>query len=145
VRKRRHRQVRWLHTRISEDLEDVLKREARRRRLPVSLFVRNVLESSLDFVDDILENSMAVARRSHDLARSVSGRADGLTDVYGWQEIILNREAACARCKVGLPVGAPTHRGLREQVGPAVFLCSACVHRLRRMPTEATIEEEEST
>ena len=55
---------RWLHTRISETLEDALKREARRRRQPVSLLVRNVLEGALDLVEDIVETSLGAGPRS---------------------------------------------------------------------------------
>jgi hypothetical protein len=118
---------RWLHTRISEALEEALKREARRRRQPVSLLVRNVLEGTLDLVEDIVETSLggvggARARR----------RDDALDDVYGWQELILNRPATCARCATSLAGGAQAWRGLSERPGPPVFLCHACVGRLRR-------------
>ena len=40
--RRRHRHERWLHARIPEELEDALKREALRRRWPVSTLVRDV-------------------------------------------------------------------------------------------------------
>jgi hypothetical protein len=130
---RHHRQARWLHTRISEGLEGALKREARRRRLPVSLLVRNVLEGALDLVEDIVEGSLHVARRSQDLARAASRRRDGdhLDDVYGWQELILNRAAVCARCDSPLRAGETAHRGLRDRTGPPAFLCVACISRLR--------------
>jgi len=133
----RHRQARWLHTRISESLEDALKREARRRRLPVSLLVRNVLEGALDLVEDIVEGSLHVARRSEDLARNMSRRADdaGLGDVYGWQDLLLNRSVACARCETGLRAGDTAFRGLRDRTGPPVFECVACIGRLRRPGT----------
>ena len=139
----RHRQARWLHTRISETLEDALKREARRRRLPVSLLVRNVLEGALELVEDIVEGSLHVARRSEDLARTVGRRrtAAAVDDVYGWQELILNRAAACARCETALAPGATAYRGLRDRTGPPVFQCVACVGRLRR---RGTSEEETS-
>src|SRR5437870_5679671 len=124
---RRHRKERWLHTRISEPLEDALKQEARRRRLPVSLLVRHVLEGALDLVEDIVETSLHVGRRSRD------------GDIYGWQELILNRAADCARCGAALQAGDGAYRGLRDRTGPPVFLCTACVGRLRQ-PT-ATREE----
>jgi hypothetical protein len=131
-----HRQERWLHTRISEHLEEALKREARRKRLPVSLLVRNVLEGALDLVEDIVEDSLAVARRSRRLARNVGrarGPAAGLDDIYGWQELILNRAASCAGCRSALAAGAAAYRGLRDESdGPLVFLCNGCVGRLRR-------------
>jgi hypothetical protein len=134
-----HRQERWLHARISEHLEGALKREARRRRLPVSLLVRNVLEGALDLVEDIVETGLDVARRSQDLAHVASGRRPESTDdVYGWQALILNRAAACARCDATLDAGESAHRGLRDRVGPPVFLCDACV---RRLGQPATVNE----
>jgi len=135
VRHHRHRQERWLHTRISETLEDALKREARRRRLPVSLFVRHVLEGALDLVEDLVETSMRGARPA--------AARDALADVYGWQEIVLHRDAACVRCGSGLAAGARAHRGLRERPGPPVFLCAGCLARLRR-PAEPGDEKEAS-
>lgn len=133
---REHRQERWLHTRISEDLEDALKREARRRRSPVSLVVRNVLESALDMVEEIVEDSLHIARRSRRFARTVERAAGGgrasLDDIYGWQELILNRAAACAKCVTALAAGANAYRGLRDEPGPAVLLCTTCVRRLRQ-------------
>jgi len=132
----RHRQERWLHTRISETLEEALKREAGRRRLPVSLFVRNVLEGALDLVEDIVESGLGVARRAPTGRARAARRGGHLDDVYGWQELILNRGAACARCERRLAAGAVAHRGLREHAGPAVFLCGVCVDRLRRPPAE---------
>jgi hypothetical protein len=124
VRHHRHRQERWLHARISENLEGALKREARRRRLPVSLLVRNVLESTLELVEDIVESSLHGAQPR-------APRVDDLADVYGWQELILNRAASCARCDTTLPAGIGAHRGLRDREGPPAFLCAACVGRLR--------------
>jgi uncharacterized protein with von Willebrand factor type A (vWA) domain len=118
---------RWLHTRISEGLEDALKREAQRRRQPVSLFVRNVLEGALDLVEEIVETSIAASRGR----RRSNGRASDLDDVYGWQELVLNRGAACGRCEARLAAGAGAWRGLRERQAPPVFLCAPCVGRLR--------------
>jgi hypothetical protein len=129
----RHRQERWLHTRISEDLEEALKREARRRRTPVSLLVRNVLEGALDLVEDIVEDSLAVARRAR-------GEASSLDDVYGWQELILNRDAACARCGARLAAGTRAHRGLSDRPGRPAFLCQTCIGRLRE-PAAAKKED----
>jgi len=131
----RHHHKRWLHTRISEVLEGALKREAQRRRVPVSSFVRNVLEGALDLVEDIVETTTGVtgARHSH---------GDGVTDVFGWQELILNRPGTCARCAAAFGAGTKAFRGLRDQVGPPVFLCVACVRRLRQSSQPREREEE---
>jgi uncharacterized protein with von Willebrand factor type A (vWA) domain len=125
VHGRRHRQERWLHARISEDLEEALKREARRRRTPVSLLVRNVLEGALDLVEDLVGDGLEAARRA---------RRPATDDVYGWQEIVLNRPAACTACAAALAAGAAAHRGLRDAPGPPVFLCRRCLDRLRQQP-----------
>lgn len=139
----RHRQERWLHTRISEHLEDALKREARRRRLPVSWLVRNVLEGALDLVEDIVETGLDVARRSQNLAHVARGRRSAPPDeVYGWQALVLNRAATCARCEAALDAGHSAHRGLRDGSGPPVFLCDGCIDRLRQ---SATLNEEAPT
>jgi len=133
----RHRQERWLHARISADLEEALKREARRRRTPVSLLVRNVLEGALDLVEEIVEDGLEIADTSRRLAQRVSRAARGesedpLAEIYGWQEIVLNRAARCGRCDVDLPSGGSAHRGLSERPGRPAFLCSKCLRRLRR-------------
>jgi len=142
-----HRKERWLHARISEDLEAALKREAQRRRTPVSLLVRNVLESAFALVEDIVEDGLAIARRSREFADTIHGRTrdddtgpDGMHSVYGWQELILNRQAACLQCTAELAAGITAYRGLREQPSPPVFLCAACLRRLRST-THAKREE----
>jgi hypothetical protein len=130
---REQRHERWLHTRISEDLEDALKREARRRRSPVSLVVRTVLEGALDMVEDIVEDSLHIAQRSRRFARAVGRTAARRLDtIYGWQEMILNRVAECAQCAAALAIGTSAYRGLADEPGPPVFLCNNCVRRLRQ-------------
>ena len=131
---RRHRQERWLHARISEHLEDALKREAERRRLPVSLLVRNVLEGALELVENIVAAGSA--------AVTPADGAAALADVYGWQELILNRGATCARCATTLVTGALAFRGLRDGTGPPVFMCPTCVRRLGRSRAGGERQEE---
>src|SRR5262249_3931064 len=129
---------RWLHTRISEALENALKREAQRRRQPVSLLVRNVLEGALDLVEDIVETSLAASRVGR--RRRPNGRASNLDDVYGWTELVRTRGAGRVPCSVDLAAGDGAWRGLRERPAPPVFLCRACIGRLRR----STHNEEDS-
>jgi hypothetical protein len=130
---RRHRHERWLHARIPEELEDALKREALRRRWPVSTLVRDVLEGALDMVEHIVEDSVEIGRR----ARGASAREcaskprANLDGVYGWQELILNRGAECARCDTTLSVGDAAYRGLSDEPATPAFLCRACIRRLR--------------
>jgi hypothetical protein len=131
--RRRNRHERWLHARIPEELEDALKREALRRRWPVSTLVRDVLEGALDMVEHIVEDSVEIARRS----RGERGSPPPLRPrrtldaVYGWQELILNRDAECAHCEARLGVGDGAYRGLSDEPGPPAFLCRTCIRRLR--------------
>jgi hypothetical protein len=126
----RHRHERWLHARIPEGLEEALKAEARRRRWPVSTLVRDVLEGALDMVEHIVVDSAEIARRSRGEGAGRPPRTP-LDDVYGWQELILNRGAACARCRIALDSGDTAYRGLSDEPGPPIFLCRTCTGRLR--------------
>lgn len=126
----RHRHGRWLHARIPEALEEALKREALRRRWPVSTLVRDVLEGALDMVEHIVEDGVELARRSRGAGRRPA-RPRTLDAVYGWQELILNRGATCAQCAAALRSGDPAYRGLTDEPGPPVFLCGGCIRRLR--------------
>src|SRR6185436_15968538 len=112
-----HRHERWLHARIPEALEEALKREALRRRWPVSTLVRDVLEGALDMVEHIVEDSVEIARRSSGTGRKRRRPLDG---VYGWQELILNREAECARCEAELRSGDGAYRGLTDEPGAPI-------------------------
>lgn len=127
------RHGRWLHARISGDLEDAIKREARRRRLPVSMLVRDVLEGAFDLVEELVDEGLEVARRSQRLARRVAGQrsepADA--DIYGWQDLILNRGTVCGGCRAVLPAGVGAYRGLSERPGSPIFQCADCIGRLR--------------
>jgi hypothetical protein len=136
------RRERWLHARISEDLDEALRREARRRRSPVSLVVRHALETALDVVEELVEDGMEIARRSQRLGRG--GRARSLDEIYGWQEMILNRGAACVQCAAPLASGDAAYRGLRDRPGgTAVFLCRRCLDRLRHAGRRSTDRREE--
>ena len=138
--RRRHRHERWLHARIPEELEDALKREALRRRWPVSTLVRDVLEGALDMVEHIVEDSVEIARRSRGEAPARGKPSRVLDAVYGWQELILNRGAACASCESRLGTGETAFRGLSDEPGPPTFLCGTCIRRLRKpaQPKEQT-------
>ena len=129
--RRGHRHERWLHARIPEELEDALKREALRRRWPVSTLVRDVLEGALDMVEHIVEDSVEIARRSRGERTAPPRPQRTLDGIYGWQELILNRDAACAQCGARLATGDDAYRGLTDEPGPPAFLCRACIRRLR--------------
>jgi hypothetical protein len=103
------------------------------------LLVRHVLENALDLVEDIVTDSLQLAGAGRGVAKRPGQAPVELDDVYGWQELILNRPAACARCATGLTAGAAAYRGLSDRPAPLRFLCTACVQQLR--PTMEAKEE----
>jgi hypothetical protein len=121
-----------LHTRIPESLEDAIKVKAKRLRIPVSNLVRNVLEQTFQLVEDVVGDGLQIAdaaRRGAERVREVANRP--AADVYGWQELILNRDERCRDCGVELDRGDKAYRGMSDRADArATFLCPACVGRL---------------
>jgi hypothetical protein len=67
----KRRKDRLIQTRVPEDLESTLKREARRRRLTVSHLIRNILEDTFQLVDEVVANVDDLVTDSVELARRV--------------------------------------------------------------------------
>ncbi len=147
---RRPRKDRLIQTRVPEDLETTLKEEAERRRLTVSHLIRSVLEDTFQLVDDVVTDFDKVVTDSVDLARNVSRNARKLAatseslrpakpgwdrslgDIYGWNELVLQRAATCRRC------GSDIESGERGFVGESdkarrhrVWLCRGCIDQVR--------------
>jgi hypothetical protein len=126
-----------LHTRIPESLEDAIKTKARSLRIPVSNLVRNVLEQAFHIVEEVVDDGLEIAntaRRGAERVREAALRTRGRDgEIYGWQELILNRDERCRECGTELDRGTRACRGLSERPGaPAVFLCLLCVTKLGR-------------
>jgi hypothetical protein len=76
----KRRKDRLIQTRVPEDLESTLKREARRRRLTVSHLIRNILEDTFQLVDDVVANVDEIVTDSVELARRVGRDAKRVAD-----------------------------------------------------------------
>ncbi len=76
----KRRKDRLIQTRVPEDLESTLKREARRRRLTVSHLIRNILEDTFQLVDDVVANVDEIVTDSVELAKRVSRDAKRVAD-----------------------------------------------------------------
>ena len=123
---------RVLHTRIPESLEDAIKSKARRLRIPVSNLVRNVLEQTFQLVEDVVGDGLEIAstarRGAARVRQAATGAGSETAGIYGWQELILNRDERCAHCSVELDRGTPACRGLSDRPDARpVFLCLVCV------------------
>jgi hypothetical protein len=71
---------RLVQTRVPRRLEDVLKAEAKRRRLSVSHLIRNVLEDTLTLVDAVVTGSEQLVDTSVRVAGQVARDAGRLAD-----------------------------------------------------------------
>ncbi len=135
---------RLVQTRVPRRLEDVLKAEAKRRRLSVSHLIRNVLEDTLALVDTVVTGSEElvdtsvrvagqVARDAGRLAARARTTADAgepeqavkrrqrapaperdLEHVLAWNAVVLNRDVRCARCDATLPKGTQANLGVSQ-------------------------------
>lgn len=76
----KRRKDRLIQTRVPEDLESTLKREARRRRLTVSHLIRNILEDTFQLVDDVVANVDEIVTDSVELAKRVGRDAKRVAD-----------------------------------------------------------------
>lgn len=59
-----------------------------------------------------------------------SPSAAALSDVYGFQELVLNRPAECASCGLAIPRGARAFLGMTDGSGPRLWVCQECVDAL---------------
>ena len=73
----RRRKERILHTRISEDLAEDLRRVAEDLRVPVSNLVRNVLEEAFSVVETVTDNVGELIEEVMDEAEAVRERIRG--------------------------------------------------------------------
>ncbi len=128
--------ARVLHTRIPESLEDAIKTKARRMRIPVSNLVRNVLEQAFHLVEEVVDDGLEIANTARRGATRVRQAAQGRArhaGIYGWQELVLNRDERCGSCAAELDRGSDAFRGLSDEAdSPPIFLCRSCVANIRK-------------
>ena len=130
------RKDRLIQTRVDEDLDDVLRAAARKQRLSVSQLIRNVLEDTFQLVEDVVVDAQTIGAAVKRDARRVAAAARGempdpLEGVDAWQEVVLGRPQACARCGTALAAGATAMMGVTaDPTRPRPWLCQACAKTL---------------
>jgi len=150
----RRRKERILHTRISEDLAEDLRRVAEDLRVPVSNLVRNVLEEAFsvvetvtdnvgDLIEEVMDEAEAVRerirsrqRRRHREFRSAAERAPQgepaeplparEDEVIGWQRLVLARPQRCARCGTLIGRGDSAHASVTPKGVGEAWRCEDC-------------------
>ncbi len=144
-----------LHTRISEQLAEDIRRMADDLRVPVSNLVRNVLEEAFDVVETVTDNvgdflgevvEEAEQARERVLRRRGRRRAGSFRDdrqppaaegpldfpdVVGWQPLIFNRARRCSDCGDAIEVGDRAFAGLGSGGLTPHALCSPCMAERR--------------
>ncbi|MCG8587783.1 MAG: hypothetical protein MJE66_00680 [Proteobacteria bacterium] len=145
-----------MHTRISEQLSDDIRRIADEARVPVSNLVRNVLEEVFsvvesvsddvgELVEDVLDEAEAARDRFARRSRRRRGPSETsppdasapppvveaeevsvLDDVLGWQTLLLNHRRDCAGCGRALERGQSAYLGVSGSPGPSIVACAAC-------------------
>lgn len=121
-RDREQRKERVIHTRVPESLDDEIKAKARRLGVSVSNLVRNVLEHTVELVEDIVTDGADIARSAARPRREHAAEPA----VLGWQRALLELNAVCDRCNGILPRGREAAIGIAAG-GAARFRCIACL------------------
>jgi hypothetical protein len=157
-RRHRGRKERVLHTRISEQLAEDIRRMAEDLRVPVSNLVRNVLEEAFDVVDSVSDNvgdlveevveeaerarDRIRARRRHGYVRRSRPFAAGAgeneapehpayPEVIGWQPLIFNQGRRCSDCDAEIGVGERGFAGVAAGGLSPHALCGDCMEARR--------------
>jgi hypothetical protein len=148
-RARRARKERVLHTRISDDLAEDLRKMAEDLRVPVSNIVRTVLEDAFSVVEKVTDNVGELIEEVVDEAEAASDRLrrrhghrrrhgrrayraryrdrSARPEVLGWQPLVLARDQRCADCGSELARGAQAHAALTQSGVGSTFLCDGCL------------------
>ena len=132
------RKERVLHTRVPPSLDDELKQRARSLGMSVSTIVRHVLLNTFGLVEDIVTDSTNAAlaiggqepiKPTRRDGRGIRGSdlSDDDSEPIGWQEVILNVNAVCARCNAMLRKGSRAAIGVSERPTPREILCRRCL------------------
>lgn len=133
-----------LHARIPESLDHEVRRQARGLGISVSNLVRNVLLNSFGLVEDVMLDSVRIARSATGGADAAPAFAErraaepapvavpaAAPVVVGWQEIVLNVNAVCDRCNEILAKGTRAAMGLTQPPGgPFTAICLECLGKL---------------
>src|SRR5687767_10671387 len=120
-----------IHARVPAPLDEEIRRKASSLGLSVSNLVRNVLQNTFGLVDDIVNDSAAIARSARGgLTTVLPATAPRPGQVLGWQELILNLNAVCDGCNAILAKGTPAAVAVTDGGSPRPFLCKRCLKEL---------------
>jgi hypothetical protein len=128
-----------LHTRISQDLEKKIQKEAGSLGVSVSNLVRNILSNTFSLVENIVADSADITRSARKgSARPATDHEPAATPdihpasyrVLGWQEAVLNLNAICVQCNKILEKGSRAAIAVVEGNGPRSAICLTCLKEM---------------
>lgn len=109
-----------IHTRVPESLEAELRRRAQDLGISVSNLVRNVLGHAFGLVGDVVADS-------HAIARAARGGAQGKRrEIVAWQDLVVAKDTACAKCRTALAKGARAAIPLHDDGTTGAIECASC-------------------
>ena len=132
----KEKKQRVIHTRVSETLDQELRDRAAGLGMSVSNLVRNVLQSTLGLVENIVADSADVARAARGEAalgstvRGADAPPAAPAAVVGWQPMVLNLNAVCSECNALLPKGAQAAIGITDGVSSRPIICETCLEEI---------------
>ena len=124
---------RVLHTRVSVEFEDELKRRATQLGTSVSGLVRHTLAQTLAAVQQAMAEPRATAQQEFRVGWVTPAQEttnDRSPVLLGWQELIINLNAVCEECNSILTKGSKAAVAIYEGAGPRQFLCCACLGKI---------------
>ncbi|MCG8417164.1 MAG: hypothetical protein MJE77_04370 [Proteobacteria bacterium] len=125
---------RVLHTRVSADFEDELKRRATELGTSVSGLVRHTLSHTSGVVQSGMADNVAAAQDGMRVGWVIPAQGSHAESkkpqLLGWQELVLNLNAVCDQCNNILPKGSRASIAIYEGSGPRTFLCLDCLGKI---------------
>lgn len=124
LRSKELRKDRLVQTRVDRRLDDVLRQEARRRRMSVSNLVRGVLEDAFGLADPDVGPLL-------EAGPEVPSETIALDHIYAWNAVVLGTDALCSRCKNAMSSGESAFIGLSDDAqAERAWLCEDCSREL---------------
>ncbi len=120
----------YLGARVPKELKDRVIARAGEMGIPVSILIRNILEEA--FSGKSLEGDIKNSRFGVDSLKGRSGAAEAnrFPMVFAWEQIRLNRAAACAVCDKKLEPRSYAIMGITAPVEERIILCAICKESL---------------
>jgi len=118
------RKEEYLGARVPKELKKRVIARAEELGIPVSILIRNTLADAFGGMVD--EGGASISQADAYVDDSSVIKANKFPMVLGWEEIRLNRSAACACCGKALGPGSYVTLGIAAHGEERIILCDVC-------------------